>query len=162
MRGWGNGDQGQGGAGQAEPCPVCGDGTAVAGSLTDAEMSALTAALQDEHNARALYEQAIADLGSVQPFAQIVRAEERHIATLERVFTRHGLDIPAVEAETVDAAYATQAEACAAALTAEQANVALYDELFAQTENAELTRVFTRLQSASQNRHIPALEACGP
>jgi hypothetical protein len=125
-------------------------------------VSALTAALEDEHKAKALYEQAIAELGSVRPLTQIVRAEEHHIAALGNLFTRYGLEIPAAETGLQAMTLTTLADACAAGVIAEKANVALYDALFAQVENADVTRVFTALQSASENRHLPALEACAP
>ena len=160
IRGWQNGGPMQGGAGLDGTCELCGDGTAVLGTLTEAEVSALTAALEDEHNAKALYEQAIADLGSVRPVVQLVRAEERHVAMLERQFTRYGLEIPAIEAGVEDVTFATLADACAAGVTAEEANAVLYDGLLAQVVNADLTRVFTRLQSVTVNQHLPALEAC--
>ena len=160
MRGWQNGGYGQGGAGLAGTCAACSNSTVVSGSLTNAEVSALTAALEDEHDVKALYEQAIAYLGSVRPLTQIVRAEEHHIAALENLFTRYGLEVPAVETDAQDITFATLADACAAGVEAEKANAALYDELFAQADNADLTRVFTALQNASQNRHLPALEAC--
>lgn len=162
----GNGMQGagygvQGNAGLAGTCDVCSQGV-VSGTLTDAEVSALTSVLQDEHNAKALYEQAIADLGNVRPFTQIVKAEERHIAAVERVFMRYGTEIPAVEVGAQTQTFATLADACAAGVAAEKANVALYDRLLAQVEKADVTRVLTALQSASQNSHLPALEACAP
>ena len=160
MRGWQNGGPMQGGAGLDGTCELCGDGTVASGTLTDAEVSALTAALEDEHKAKSLYEQAIADLGSVRPVAQIVRAEERHIAMLERLFTRYGLEVPEIEVGVEDITFAALADACAAGVAAEEANAALYDGLLAQVDNADLTRVFTRLQSASLNQHLPALEAC--
>lgn len=160
MRGRQNGGPMQGGAGLDGTCGVCGDGTVASGTLTGAEVSALNAALEDEHRAKALYEQAIADLGSERPVAQIVRAEERHIAMLERLFTRYGLEVPAIEAGVEDITFSTLADACAAGVTAEKANAALYDGLLAQVDNADLTRVFTRLQSVSLNQHLPALEAC--
>ena len=150
----------QGGVGLDGTC--AGGESVVSGSLTDAEVRALTAALEDEHRAKALYEQAIADLGNVRPLTQIVRAEERHIAALERIFTRYGLEIPAVEAGAEDAPFTSLAEACAAGVAAEEANVVLYDGLFADVEKADVTRVLTALQSASQNSHLPALEACAP
>lgn len=162
MSGWQNEGRGQGGAGLAGTGAARSDGTVRSGSLTGAEVSALIAALEDEHKAKALYEQAIVDLGSVRPLTQIVRAEERHIAALENLFTRYGLEVPAVEADAQDVAFDTLADACAAGVTAEKANAALYDELFAQADNADLTRVFTALQSASLNQHLPALEACAP
>ncbi len=160
MRGWQNGGYGQDGAGVTGTCGLCSGGTVPSGSLTEAEASALTAALEDEYRAKALYEQAIADLGSVRPFTQIVRAEEHHISALENLFTRYGLEVPAVEAGAQDVTFATLADACAAGVEAEKANAALYDGLFAQVDNADVTHVFTALQSASQNRHLPALEAC--
>ena len=96
----------------------------------------------------------------MRPLTQIVRAEEQHIAALENLFTRYGLEVPAVEVDAQDITFATLADACAAGVEAEKANAALYDELFAQADNTDLTRVFTALQSASLNRHLPALEAC--
>jgi len=139
-------------------CAIASDGPA--GSLSEAEANALGAALLDEYNAKALYEQAMADLGSVRPLTQIERGEEQHIAALQTLFTRYGLEIPADQAGGQDTTYATLADACAAGVTAETANAALYDQLLSQVDNPDLIRVFTALQSASQNRHLPALQAC--
>jgi len=135
-------------------------GAAASGSLSEAETDALQAALQDEHTAKALYEQAMADLGRVQPLTSIEIAEERHIAALENLFTRYGLEIPADQGGEQEITFTTLADACAAGVTAETTNVALYDRLLAQVDNPDLVRVFTALQSASQNRHLPALQAC--
>jgi hypothetical protein len=162
----GNGMQGtglgrQGNAGLDGTCDACSEGR-VSGSLTEAEVSALTAALEDEHRAKALYEQAIADLGSVRPFTQILKAEERHIAAIERVFTRYGMEIPAAEAGGQAQTFATLADACAAGVAAETGNIALYVGLFPQVEKPDVTRVLTALQSTSRNSHLPALDACAP
>jgi hypothetical protein len=130
------------------------------GTLSEAEANALRAALADEYAAKALYEQAMADLGSVRPLVSVDRAEEQHIAALERMFEAYGLEIPAALVEGEDLTFATLADACAAGVSAETANVALYSQILAQVDNPDLTRVFTALQSASQTRHLPALEAC--
>jgi hypothetical protein len=130
------------------------------GSLSEAEESALRAALADEYAAKALYEQAMADLGSVQPLTSIERAEEQHIVALERLFNAYGLEIPAAPVDGQDLTFATLADACAVGVSVETANAALYDQLLTQVDNANLVRVFTALQSASLNRHLPALEAC--
>jgi hypothetical protein len=153
----GNGMRGGQNAGLGS-CAVASDG--LVGSLSEAEANALRAALLDEYNAKALYEQALADLGSVRPLTQIERAEEQHIAALQTLFTRYGLEIPADQAGGQDGSYPTLADACAAGVTAETANVALYSQLLPQVDNPDLIRVFTALQSASQNRHLPALQAC--
>jgi hypothetical protein len=159
MQGAGLGTQGD--AALDGTCCACGEGV-VSGSLTEAEVGALTAALEDEHRAKVLYEQAVADLGNVRPFTQIVRAEERHIAAVERVFARYGIEVPAVDVGAQTQTFATLADACTAGVAAETANVALYDGLFSQVEKADVTHVLTVLQGASQNAHLPALEACAP
>jgi rubrerythrin len=148
-------------AGQTDTCEACSDNPVV-GSLSEVETSALRAALEDEYRARALYEQALADLNSVRPLANIKRAEERHIAMLENMFTRYGLEIPPVQEGGQDGTFATLAHACAAGVTAETTNVALYDQLLPQLDNPDLIRVFTALQRASETRHLPALESCAP
>jgi len=38
----------------------------------------------------------------------------------------------------------------------------LYDQLFSMVDNPDLVRVFTALQSASQDQHLPAFERCAP
>ena len=139
-------------------CAIASDGPA--GSLSEAEANALGAALLGEQNTKALYEQAMVDLGSVRPLTQIERAEEQHIAALQTLFTRYGLEIPTDQAATQDGTFATLADACTAGVTAETANVALYSQLLPQVDNPDLIRVFTALQSTSQNRHLPALQAC--
>jgi len=139
-------------------CVVAGD--TPAGSLSEVEANALRAALLDEYNAKALYEQALTELGNVRPLIQIEKAEEQHVAALQALFTRYGLEIPAGQAGGQNGTFATLADACAAGVTAETANVALYSQLLPQVDNPDLIRVFTALQSASQNRHLPALQAC--
>lgn len=154
-----SGLHGQRNADQGGTCDGC-DGAVVEGSLTEGEVNALTAALEGEYKTKAVYEQVIADLGSLRPFSQIVKAEQRHIAALQRIFVRYGLDIPAADVELGDLTFATKAEACAAGVEAEIANAALYDEWLAQVDNEDVIRVFTALQSASLNQHLPAFEAC--
>jgi hypothetical protein len=153
----GNGMPGRQGTGPVDGC-LLSDGPA--GTLSESEANALRTALADEYTAKALYAQAMADLGSVRPFFGIERAEERHIATLERMFEAYGMDIPSAPAGTQEGTFATLADACAAGVSVETANAALYGQLLAQVENPNLIRVFTALQSASQTRHLPALEAC--
>jgi len=153
----GSGVPGGQGAGLTDGCAIS---DSPVGSLSGAEADALRAALEDEYTAKALYEQAMADLGSVQPLTSIERAEEQHIAALERLFNLYELEIPAAPGDGQDLTFATLADACAAGVSAETANVALYDQLLAQVDNPALVRVFTALQRASQTRHLPALDTC--
>jgi hypothetical protein len=153
----GNGVPGGQGIGLTDGCAVI---DSPAGTLSEAEADALRAALADEYAAKALYEQAMADLGSVRPLTSIEQAEEQHITALERMFDAYGLEIPADPVGAQDLTFATLADACAAGVSVETGNVALYSQLLTQVDNPDLIRVFTALQSASQTRHLPALEAC--
>jgi hypothetical protein len=134
----------------------------IGGDLSESEEKALLMALEDEYRAWSIYEQVIADFGAVRPFTSIQRAEENHIDALVRLFEGYGLDVPANEWPGNVPSFDTLAEACEAGLQAEIDNAGLYDQLFSMTDNPDLVRVFTALQSASQNQHLPAFERCAP
>jgi hypothetical protein len=129
--------------------------------LTDEIAAAMTAGWLDEVHAQAAYAGLIDQFGEVIPFVQLQRAEAQHQAAWERQFERFGLALPEAPAVTPLPAYASVAEACAAAVTIEQDNIGLYDDMLAAFEGyPTLTRVVTALRDASLNRHLPALEAC--
>jgi hypothetical protein len=120
-------------------------------------------ALQDEYMAWSFYEQVIAEFGAVRPFTSIQRAEENHMAALVALFDRYELEVPVNESATsVGSGLESVAQACQLGVQAEEDNAALYDELLAMVDNADLIRVFTALQAASQTKHLPALEPCAP
>ena len=132
------------------------------GALSASEVEALLTALDDEYKAWAVYDQVIDDFGAVRTFTRIQKAEASHIAALETLFDRYGLDVPANEWPGAVPSYDTLADACAAGVQAEIENAALYDELFRMVDNADIIRVFERLQQASQAKHLPAFERCAP
>jgi len=149
------------GGGQAAAAPALRGAAGVpAGDLSGAEEQALLMALDDEYKAWALYDQAIDDLGSVQPFDSIQRSEQSHIAALVRLFERYGLVVPANQWAGTFAAFDSLEEACAAGVQAEVDNAALYEKLSGMVDNADILRVFDRLQWASETRHLPAFESC--
>lgn len=156
--GWQSGARG-GGRSAVSP-GARGTGYVAPGDLSDAEAKALLMALDDEYKAWAVYDQVIDDLGSVQPFTSIQRSEESHIAALKKLLERYGLDVPANNWTGTFSSFDTLAQACAAGVEAEVDNAALYDKLFSMVDNADIVRVFTRLQSASENNHLPAFELC--
>jgi hypothetical protein len=132
----------------------------VAGELPESVIDAITAGINDEYHAYAVYDQVIDLFGQVSPFVQIQAAEANHIAALERVFTRYGLEIPAPQpVETLSVS--SIAEACALAAQAEIDNAALYDEWLATVSDyPDIVQVFTSLKNASLENHLPAFEAC--
>ncbi len=84
--------------------------------LSSAALGAMSAALQDEYHAEAVYERDLLDFGSgTLPFADIVGAELRHSEAIARLYASRALAAPASEwsAATV-ASFSSLREACAA------------------------------------------------
>ena len=159
--GWGQRGGGYGARGQGWN----GDGShlvAPGGDLDDAEAEALQMALNDEYKAWSVYDQVIADFGAVQPFVNIQRAEESHIAALTRLMEAYGLDVPENPWPGNVPTFDTLADACAGGVQAELDNAALYDQLFSMVDNPDIVQVFTSLQQASLSQHLPAFERCSP
>ncbi len=124
---------------------------------------ALTQALagpQGEYAACAEYAAIVEKFGAVQPYAAFLASEQCHIAALKRHFEMRGLAVPEDPyAGKIDAP-ATLQEAARMAAGFEERNVAMYAQLLQQVKNqADLVRVFTHLQSASQACHLPAFQA---
>ena len=72
----------------------------------------LLEALDDERKAEATYGAVIEKFGEVRPFINIIEAERRHSAAIERQMTRLGFAIPANQWQGKGMAPATLAEAC--------------------------------------------------
>jgi hypothetical protein len=130
------------------------------GTLDQAEVDALVAAINDEYKALATYQTVVDTFGAVQPFASIIRAEQQHIAALERLFVRYSVEIPANEWYGSVPEFDSVTEACQAGVEAEVDNAALYDHLFAAVDEPVIIQVFTRLRDASQYNHLPMFETC--
>lgn len=129
-------------------------------ALSADEIHALNVAIQDEYMSRATYARVIADFGEVRPFINIIQAENRHIDALTVLFNRYGVPIPEDTWPTRVPAYGSAKEACAAAVTAEVENGALYDTIMPKVEHADLIHVMTNLRDASIQRHLPAFQRC--
>lgn len=142
---------------------ACGDDDPVAptAALSTAAVSALESALNDEYYAEAIYLRVLADFGNVMPFFNIVVAEQRHSASLRGVYERRGLVSPPNRWDlgTVPS-FAAVSAACAAAVEAEDANIAMYDRLLALDLPADLRTVFTSNRAASVDKHRPAFLRC--
>lgn len=140
-----------------------GDGTCTGSNdpLTAKVVEALNLAIQDEYHAEFVYLKVIADFGEVQPFSRIVEAEQRHSAVVGKVFTNHGLAVPASEWNIGNVpSFGSLPAACEAAVEAEIANIALYDKLLTWDLPQDARNVFTNIRAASLENHLPAFEAC--
>lgn len=119
----------------------------------------LAAAMDDEYHARATYRSVLDAFGDVRPFLNVVESEVRHIRALARLYDEYGLAVPADRWAGRVSAPASLREACRAGVEAERKNGALYEKLIESARShPDVVAVLRRLQSASQERHLPAFE----
>jgi len=143
-----------------------GTGTSTVGTttsltpLSDAEKEALTQAILEEYGALNLYNSVIAEFGNVTPFYRIAKAEQQHVNALIKQATKYGVTIPENPGLAEEVSFGTLSEACAAGSAAEIADAALYDTLKPVTTHSDIVQVYTTLQNASLNSHLPAFQAC--
>lgn len=117
-------------------------------------------ALDDERKAEATYAAVIDKFGPVRPFSNIIEAEQRHAAALERQLRRLGLTVPPNPWTGSVTAPATLAQACESAVQGELENIALYDRLIPMIDDLSARQVMENLQAASRERHLPAFRRC--
>lgn len=129
------------------------------GELDQQTIGYLQAALADERKARATYEAVIATFGNVRPFINIIRAEEQHMAMLEGLFDKYGVEIPE-DNTVVGELPSTFSEVCAVGVQAEIDNDQLYQDMIGNIKEQDIKEVFTSLASASLEMHLPAFEKC--
>ena len=146
-QGAGTGRGNSGGQGSREP-------------LSDAEIEGLVRAIEEEFGAQALYQSVLDKFGSVTPFNDIVLSEAKHASALINQAQKYGIPVPEFPSSEGLPAFETVDEACQAGVDAEIADAELYDELMSFTTNSALIRVYTNLQKASLDSHLPAFEDC--
>ena len=115
---------------------------------------------EGEYAAYATYTAILDVYGQVNPFANIMASEAKHIDALKRVLDSYGVAYPDENPYLgVVEAPASLAAAAQAGVDAEIANVALYEEqLAAVADYPDIVEVFVSLQAASQENHLPAFE----
>lgn len=111
-----------------------------------------------EYAAAALYQAVIDEYGPVEPYVSIKEGEERHIDALTRQLERRGFDVPENPYLSVVSAPADLQSAAEAWAEGEIANVEMYDDLIAQTDDESLLRVLENLRRASLESHLPLFE----
>jgi hypothetical protein len=121
----------------------------------------LSEAVQEEYRAQFLYESVLRTFGEdTAPFALIAQAEARHVEALRLLFERREMAVPVWKTESFPT-FATVAAACAAGVAAEIADATFYDKYLPRTDLPQDVRnVFTNLQAASLQNHLPAFERC--
>lgn len=127
--------------------------------LSEAEAAGLIEAIEEEFGAMSLYQHVMNTFGDVVPFNSIAGSEEQHLNTLLRQADKYGIAVPQLIAAELPA-FSSLSEACQAGAAAEIADAALYDTLLADVTHSDLVRVYTNLQSASLDNHLPEFESC--
>ena len=122
----------------------------------------LGAALQEEYKAQYLYESVLEDYPAAMPFAAIVHSEMQHVEALKQLFTRRHVTPPAsLWAPATFARYASLPLACAGGVEAETEDAAFYTPYLGRDDlPLDVENVFTNLQAASLDTHLPAFERC--
>ena len=145
----------------ADEC-LLNDVTYPVSKLPEAVKKSLTLGLRDEYKAYATYKSVIDSFGNVRPFIMISRAEQQHIASLQGLYEKYGLDIPENNMLNTIQAPNSLEEACAIGVQGEIDNIKLYKEsLLPAVKNYEdITIVFTNLMNASEEKHLPAFTRC--
>lgn len=117
-------------------------------------------ALNDEYKARAFYRLVIKTFGPIQPFVNIVEAEDTHARALERLCARYGIPLPADKWDRTLQPPASVLQACRASVEGEIENIAMYDRFLKGTEIPDIRAVFQQLQARSRDAHLPAFQRC--
>jgi hypothetical protein len=115
---------------------------------------------EGEYAAYATYAAILEEYGEVNPFANIVASEAKHIDALKQILERYGVPYP-VENPYLGMIEAPQslAEAAHAGVDAEIANIAFYEtQLEAVADYLDIHDVFVNLYAASLSQHLPAFE----
>jgi hypothetical protein len=129
-------------------------------TLSAEEEDGLILAIQEEYKALNLYKAVINEFGNIAPFAQIVKSEQQHVNSLVKQADKYGVVVPSDPGVDASITFDSVSSACEAGVSAEIEDAALYDELTSFTNNTALLRVYSSLQSASLNSHLPAFQAC--
>jgi len=142
-----------------------GDGSctgAVVGTDPEDLLGVLVEAIQEEHKAETVYRRVIADFGPVAPFAFIAESEAQHVEALARLFERRGWTTPESVWNAANVpGFASIAAACAGGVATEIEDGALYEGYLSRDDlPSDVVTVFTHLQAASLESHLPAFERC--
>jgi len=129
-------------------------------SISEEELKALDATLNDEYKAEAIYQKVINKFGEVRPFINIINAEQKHSEALIDIYRKYDLAVPSNDWYDKVPEFNTILDACNAGVDAEIENAALYDELLSGVDNQDIIIVFTSLRDASINNHLPSFQRC--
>lgn len=130
------------------------------GALNDTEYTLeemLTYAIEDEYAAQAEYDAIMNSFGTVSPYTNISKAEQKHISALLPLFETYGVVVPENEAASLVTVPGTLAESYTIGIEAEENNIAMYDRFLKEDLPDDVRIVFENLKAASE-KHLAAFE----
>jgi hypothetical protein len=121
----------------------------------------LRISLYDEYHAFETYKKTIETFGEVQPFVNIIQAEQNHINVLLAMCSQYGVEAPINDwSEKIDLPNSVL-ECCEVGVVAELDNIKMYDGLLKYVDQyPDVQDIFYQLQAASYNNHLPAFRDC--
>lgn len=113
-----------------------------------------------EYAAYATYDAILEEYGTMNPYANIMAAEAKHIESLKQILDQYEVAYPTENPYLgMIEVPASLAKAAQVSVAEEIANVALYaEQLGAVADYPDIVAVFLNLQAASLEQHLPALE----
>jgi hypothetical protein len=161
--GHGPGDGSGSGPGNGPGDGLCGSACTGPVGPDPADIAAmLREALQEEYKAQYLYESVLQDYPAAMPFAAIVQSERQHVEALKQLFTRRQMTPPdSIWTPASFDPYDSLPLACAGGVEAETEDAKFYTPYLSRDDlPQDVENVFTNLQAASLDNHLPAFERC--
>ncbi|RXI39652.1 DUF2202 domain-containing protein [Malaciobacter mytili] len=116
----------------------------------------LRIAVYDEFKAYETYTKIIEKFGAITPFINIKEAEAIHYSALIPLLQKYNVEVPINDwAEKIKVPN-TYIECCELGVASEINNIAMYDNLIANTKQQDIKDMLFKLQAASYNNHLPA------
>ncbi len=116
----------------------------------------LRIAVYDEFKAYETYTKIIEKFGAITPFINIKEAEAVHYSALIPFLQKYNVQIPVNDWSEKIQVPNTYIECCELGVASEINNIAMYDNLIANTKEEDVKDILYKLQAASYNNHLPA------
>ncbi len=114
-------------------------------------------AIQDEYVAHAEYLAIMDKFGTQNPYANIVKSEESHIAALTDVYNLYDIPLPEDDSAEHLVVPASLLEAAETGVQAEINNIAMYERFLSYDLPDSISTVFDSLMKASES-HLAAFQ----
>lgn len=120
----------------------------------------LRIAVYDEMQAYETYSAILENLGDIEPFSSIKKAEAVHYSVLISLLEKYEIEVPLNDWSNKLTVPKTYIECCEVGVATEIVNIKMYDDLLKYIQEEDVKDVLYRLQAASYNNHLPLFRNC--